>query len=355
LIYEYAGNPHVHTPYSDGYGNHNQIALAAINADIDFVIITDHNIWVDGLDGYRYLGDKRVLILSGEEIHDQSREPQKNHLLVFETFQELVQLAPKPQKLIDAVNDVGGLTFLAHPFDPAAPVVGQPDLSWVNWDVDGFTGIEIWNFMSEFKSHLDSLPRAIYYAYNFPISGEGPFPEVLERWDQLLSSGKKVVAIGGSDAHATPIHKGILKRVVFPYEWLFKAVNTHVLTKEPLTGNAEEDRKILFQSMKQGRCFIGYDLPAPTRGFRFSAQGNGEQVIMGESISARFGITLQVKLPFRAEIRLLRNGEQVRQWENSEAAVYTVTKPGAYRVETHVFFKGKRRGWIFSNPIYVTE
>ena len=355
MIYEYAGNLHTHTPYSDGYGHHNEIALAAINAGLDFVVITDHNIWVDGLDGYRYLGDQRVLLLTGEEIHDPNREPQKNHLLVYETFQEMTHLASKPQQLIDSANDVEGLTFLAHPLDPAAPIVGQPNLSWVDWEVDGYTGMEIWNFMSEFKSHLSSIPKILYYAYNFPLSAEGPFPEILERWDQLLASGKQVVAIGGSDAHATLIRKGPLKRVIFPYEWLFKAVNTHILTTEPLTGNAEKDRRILFQSMKRGRCFVGYDLPASTRGFRFSAQGNGAQVIMGESISAHFGITLQVKLPNRAEIRLLRNGEPIRQWKNSEAAAFTVTVPGAYRVEAHVFFKGKSRGWIYSNPIYVND
>jgi hypothetical protein len=355
LIYEYTGNLHVHTTYSDGHATHDQIALAAVKAKLDFVVTTDHNIWTGGYDGYRYLADRRVLLLTGEEIHDQAREPQKNHLLVYETRQELAPYAREPQRLLNKVKEVGGLSFIAHPVDPAAPSIGEPDLSWVDWDVHGFTGLEIWNYMSEFKSRLKSIPRAIFYAYNPTLTAMGPFPEVLERWDQLLAVGKRVVAIGGSDAHATPIRKGPLFRVILPYEWLFRAVNTHVLTKEPLTGDAELDRKELFSNLERGSCFVGFDLPASTRGFRFTAQGDGSQAIMGETITARFGVTLQVKLPSRANIMLLRNGEQIRRWEDSEAAVHTVIEPGAYRVEVYRLFQGKQRGWIFSNPIFVAN
>jgi predicted metal-dependent phosphoesterase TrpH len=85
VAHEYVGNLHTHTRYSDGHGSHEDIALAAIEAGLDFVIVTDHNVWVEGMDGYRYLDRQRVLLLTGEEIHDQAREPQKNHLLVYET------------------------------------------------------------------------------------------------------------------------------------------------------------------------------------------------------------------------------------------------------------------------------
>jgi hypothetical protein len=355
LTYEYTGNPHVHSPYSDGHGSHSEIALAAIHAGLDFVVVTDHNVWVGGMDGYRFLGDKRVLLLTGEEIHDQKREPQKNHLLVYETKTELSPMAPEPQRLIDQVRKKGGFSFIAHPVDPAAPSFDEPDLSWVDWSVTNYTGIELWNFMSEFKSHLTSFTKAFYYAYQPQRSAEGPFQEVLQRWDQLLTAGKRIVAIGGADAHATPYRVGPLKRVILPYEFLFKTVNTHVLTNEPLTGNAEDDRRRLFHSIANGRCFIGYDLPAKTHGFRFIAHGEEGQAIMGENIKSRFGITLQIKVPQRADIFLIRNGQEISSWQDSEAAVYTVTTPGAYRVEVYLYYKGKRRGWIFSNPIYVTN
>jgi hypothetical protein len=223
----------------------------------------------------------------------------------------------------------------------------------VDWDVEGFTGLEIWNYMTEFKSHLHSIPHALYYAYNPTQSAVGPFAETLRLWDRMLADGRRVVAIGGSDAHATPVRWGPLKRVILPYEFLFRAVNTHVLTLTPLTGNPISDRRVLFHSIREGHCYVGNDMPAPTHGFRFSGQGNGTDVLMGGRIRADFGITLQAFLPQRAEIRLLRNGELIRRWRDAKTGVHTVTEPGAYRVEAYIVYKGKRRGWIFSNPIYV--
>ncbi|MEJ2562258.1 MAG: PHP domain-containing protein, partial [Anaerolineales bacterium] len=73
MLHEYAGNMHNHSIYSDGHGSHVEIARAAIQAGLDFIVVTDHNVWVDGMDGYRYLGKDRVLLLTGEEIHDQVR------------------------------------------------------------------------------------------------------------------------------------------------------------------------------------------------------------------------------------------------------------------------------------------
>jgi hypothetical protein len=354
-MYEYVGNLHMHTPYSDGHASHEDIARAALKAGLDFVVTTDHNVWIGGVDGYRTFGEKRVLLLVGEEVHDQTRIPQKNHLLVYETLNELSQFSQDPQKLIDEVNDAGGLAFIAHPYDPEAPAFNEPDLSWVDWDIDGFIGIELWNFMSEFKSLLGSFFKALFYAYNPNRVATGPFAQVLARWDGLLSSGKRVVAIGGADAHAFPVRVGPLRAVLYPYDFHFRTVNTHIVTNDPLIGDLDIDRKRIFAAIRRGHCFVGYDLPAPTNGFRYSAIGDDDHVIMGDQLQAGFGVTLQVKLPRRASIRLIRNGVTIKEWENSEAAVHTATAPGAYRVEVHTYYKGKMRGWIYSNPIYITE
>lgn len=353
MIHEYVGNMHLHTPYSDGYPNHDEIALAAIRSEIDFVITTDHNVWVGGLDGYRTLGERRVLLLVGEEIHHQTRDPQKNHLLVYEAQKELSLYSFDPQALIDAVNREGGLAFIAHPVDPEAPVFGQTDLSWVDWDVEGYVGIELWNYMSEFKIHLTSFLRALYYSFKPALIAKSPFPEALRIWDSLLIKGKRVVAIGGADAHAFPVRVGPLKRILFPFEFHFKTVNTHILAEEPLSGDLEIDRQRIYHALRKGHCFIGYDLAAPTKGFRFLGVGDNGQALMGDIVRSAFGVTLQIKLPQRADMRLIHNGTEVARWEDCEAAVYSASQPGAYRVEASIPYKGKMRGWIYSNPIYV--
>ncbi len=350
---EYLVNLHMHTIYSDGHATHAEIAQAALRAGLDAVIITDHNVWVQGPEGYYEDGKQRVLLLIGEEVHDQTRKPQKNHLLVFGTQRAMGPLAKNPQQLIDSVRAAGGLAFIAHPLDPAAPAFGEDDLSWVNWEVHGYTGIELWNAMSEFKSLLSGKLAAIYYAFTPAAMAHGPFPEVLQRWDKLLNRGKRVVAIGGSDAHALIGRLGPLRRTLFPYEFHFRAINTHILTPEPLSGDLAEDRRAVLEALRAGHAFIGYDLPAPTRGFRFTARGLGKMAWMGDEISTDGGVTLQIRLPQKAECRLLKDGQVIQTWEDRETCTHITSQPGVYRVEIYLPFLGKRRGWIFSNPIYL--
>lgn len=353
MNHELSVNLHMHTRYSDGHGSHSDIAQAALVAGIDAVIVTDHNVWVNGPEQYYRKDGRQVLLIVGEEIHDQARQPQKNHLLVFGADRELATLASKPQELIDGVRKAGGVCFLAHPVDPAAPAFGEDDISWVDWQVNGYTGLELWNAMSEFKSLLKSKLHAIYYAYNPQRIARGPFPEAVRKWDELLVSGKKIVAIGGSDAHQLPARLGPLRKVLFPYEFHFRCVNTHVLLSQPLSGDESKDRQRILEALRKGHAFIGYDLPAPTRGFRFSAQGRSGIAWMGDEISVRGGATLQVRLPLAVECRLLKDGKVIRTWNKREVYTYITSEPGVYRVEAFIPYKGSLRHWIISNPIYL--
>ncbi len=348
-------NLHMHTPYSDGYGSHGEIAQAALQAGLDAVIVTDHNVLVHGPQGYYQDGDRRVLMLIGEEVHDQIREPQKNHLLILGAEQEMATLAGDTRRLLESVQQAEGLAFFAHPLDPEAPAFDQSDLSWVDWDLDGYTGIELWNAMSEFKSLLKSKLHALWFAFNPKRVARGPFPEILARWDQLLSEGRRVVAIGGTDAHALPVSLGPLKRIIFPYPFHFSTVNTHALTPRPLSGDLAADRGLILNALRQGHVFIGYDLPAPTRGFRFTAHDKDGVHLMGEEVSARSGVTLQIRLPQRTECILLKDGQPVKTWTNRDTCTHITNEIGVYRVEVYIHYLGKRRGWIFSNPIYVRE
>jgi hypothetical protein len=346
-------NLHMHTTYSDGHVSHAQIAQSAQRAGLDVVIVTDHNVWVDGPEGYYKEKGKRVLLLVGEEVHDQARDPQKNHLLVFGAGRELATLAANTQLLLDGVRQAGGLAFLAHPVDPAAPAVGEADISWVDWGMRGFTGLELWNAMSEFKSRLKSKLHAIFYAYNPQLIARGPFPEAVRRWDELLSQGRKVVAIGGSDAHALPGRLGPLRRTLFPYEFHFRAVNSHLLVPQPLSGDLVEDRRMVMEAFRLGHVFIGYDLPAPTGGFRFTGQGKDGAAQMGDEIGAAEGVTLQIHLPLRTDCRLLKDGKPVKTWRGQENCTHITSEPGVYRAEAYIQYLGARRAWIISNPIYI--
>lgn len=349
-IYEYVGNPHVHTPYSDGEALHARVAQAAAEAGLDFVIVTDHNVWVDGVEGYH----GKVLLLVSEEVHDVRRRPQANHLLAYNAEAELAPLASDPQGLIDEVNRRGGFSYLAHPYEYGSPL--SPDLSaipWDDWDVTGYTGLEIWNYMSEFKALLRNKLAAVYYAY-FPARGiRGPFRATLRQWDQLLSQGKRVAALGGADAHGSTYSLGPLRRVVFPYAYLFRCANTHILTERPFNGVFEHDKGLVYGALRAGHTWVGYDLPASTAGFRFHARSGANHALMGDELVRTGATKFEVQTPYSGDICLLLNGRVVAR-ARGRYLKHTTAEPGTYRVEVYRRYRWGRRGWIFSSPLYVT-
>jgi len=345
-------NLHMHTTYSDGSGSHKELGGIALETGVDVLIVTDHNVLVEGLDAYYRKKGKKALVLVCEEIHDQDREPQKNHLLVFGAGRELSTLADDPQSLIEAVRKAGGISFIAHPGDRALPAFNETDISWVNWDVTGYTGIELWNGFSELKSVARGKWDAVAYALFPAFIPHGPLPETLRRWDKLTAQGRQVVAIGGSDAHAQHLSMGPLHRVIFPYAYHFSTINTHTLVPSPLSGDLAKDRQMVFDALTNGHCYVGYDLPAATRGFRFSAQGKEINAIMGDEITSSTPVTLQAKLPSPAKMQLLKNGKVIKSTVD-EMLTYITDGPGVYRIEAYKHFLGKMRGWVFSNPIYV--
>jgi hypothetical protein len=345
-------NLHIHTNYSDGSGTYKELGRAALKTGVDVLLVSDHNVLVQGVDAYYRDGKKRSLLLTGEEIHDQDRNPQKNHLLVFGTAQELSTLADNPQTLISTVRRLGGISFIAHPVYPAMPAFGETDISWEDWTVTGFTGIELWNGFSELKSVAKGKLDAIVHAFVPETIPHGPLPKTIGIWDDLLAKGQRVVAVGGSDAHARHMSLGPLHKTIFPYEYHFSTINTHVLTPTVLTGNLSHDRKMVFDGLAAGHCFIGYDLPFPTRGFRFSAQGKEYSVTMGDKIIMGGAVTLQGIFPSNAEIKLIKDGHCIKSLHGG-AFTHVTNELGVYRVEAYRNFLGKLRGWIFSNPIYV--
>ncbi|MBI5959057.1 MAG: PHP domain-containing protein [Chloroflexi bacterium] len=352
--YEYVGNLHVHTRYSDGELYHAGVADAALLAGLDFIVFTDHNLWLDGIEGY--YGDEKqgyILLLSGEEVHDRTRHPQCNHTLVYGAEREVSSHTHNLHHLVQTVRKSGGMTFLAHPDDHTVNWLKEPGIAWADRYVEGFTGLEIWNYMSRFKDYMQSFREGVRNVFRPDEVITGPSPLTLALWDQLLEKSQPIVVIGGADAHGTRVKVGPVSHTVFAYDFLFNCVNTHLLTKSALTGDFEFDKAQLYQALQEGRAFIGYDIPGSTRGFRYSAQGQNVSVVMGESIRLGHGVTLQTMAPARAHIKIIRYGEVVAEEANTENLTHVVREPGAYRAEVWRNYRGIERAWILSNPIYV--
>lgn len=344
---------HIHTHYSDGHASHHDLVKIAEKAGLNGIITTDHNIWLDGLDGYYGEGKHKVMLLVGEEIHDRKLKPPGNHLLAINARREMSVYAESPQQLIDQIQRSDGLSFLAHPIEDPLEDFGQDEFSWRNWDVQNFTGIELWNQMSEFKSVTSGVPSALLYALFPKRMSVGPLERTLALWDDLITQRKQqVVAIGGVDAHQFPYNLGSLKVFLYQYLHHFRSVTTHILNPKPLSGSFPEDRNMVTKSLSQGHCFVAYDLPAPTDGFKFTVNNDDGQYIMGDEVEAKRGLTFQIRLPRRTLCHLIKDGQILKTWPDRDVCTHITTEPGVYRVEAFIPYKGKMRGWIFSNPIY---
>jgi len=346
--HEYVGNIHLHTVLSDGSGSMEQVVAEARDAGLDFVIPTDHNVFAPEGEGW-YGG---VLLLIGEEVNDTERNPEGSHYLALGIREDVASLAGDVQAVIEAVRNQGGLGFLAHPCERPAPLIGMGTYSWLDWPVEGYTGISIWNYMSEFKSYLTSVPRALLAVFFPSLFIRGPFPETLALWDSLLRD-RPVPAIGASDAHATRYRLGPLSAVVFPYKYVFRCVNMHVLLEAPLSGDLEADGQMIYDALGSGHGFVAYDLLGDARGFRFEARAtDGRMAIMGDEFPSQGPVSLEVTVPQGGLIRLLRDGQEVARSRGTRLAVET-QEPGVYRVEVYRRRWFRQRGWIFSNPIYL--
>ncbi len=344
---------HIHTNYSDGNAAHQELVAIAAKAGLDGIITTDHNIWVGGLDGYYGERKKRVMLLVGEEIHDRVLNPPGNHMLTVGSDRELSMYAASPQRLIDQIKRSNGLSFLAHPVEDPLEMFNEAEFSWRNWGVRGFTGIELWNQLSEFKSVTHDLFSAVVHALFPKRMSLGPLERTLALWDELIKTQKRpIVAVGGVDAHMLIKKFGPIRIKLYPYLHHFRSITTHILIPQPLTGDFPDDRITVLDALRQGHCFVAYDLPAATDGFNFSVDNDDGHFIMGDQVKIKGGLTFQIRLPQKNLCRLFKDGKMIKEWSDREVCTHITKEPGVYRVESFIPYKGKQRGWIFSNPIY---
>jgi len=346
--FEYVGNLHIHSTHSDGGGSAKQIAEAARTVGLDFIALNDHS-YLTQLhledEGYH----NGIPILVGSEIGRRS-----HHYLAYNIKDQVDDESYSPQEVIDAVNRQGGFGFLAHPFEEGMLFLENSTVyTWNDWSVIGYTGICIWNFTSRWKENIKSFWHGIYHLIFKTYTVKGPSQKTLETWDRLCLK-RQVVALGGSDAHASYMKIGFIKLKPLSYRYLLGTINTHILTPSPLRGDFIRDKGIIYDSLRAGTCFIAHDGLSPAKGFSFSfnREKNKERLEMGQEGKFSLGV-LVIKLPGHGLTRIIKDGSLFKTGYGGELSI-KITENGVYRVE--VFRKVPLFGWrpwIFSNPIYL--
>ncbi|MFJ7154280.1 CehA/McbA family metallohydrolase [Streptomyces sp. NPDC101118] len=168
----YRGDLHLHSVHSDGGRTVDEIVEAARREGLHFLATSDHNTSSTGV-SWRGNVPTDLLVLNAEEVTTRH-----GHWLAVGLPQgEWVDWHHAPRDgAFDAhsrrVHSLGGLTIAAHPLTPAAG-------SFWEFGLDRVDALEVWNG-----------PWTLDDAAN------------IAAWHALLCVGKRVAAVGNSDAHS---------------------------------------------------------------------------------------------------------------------------------------------------------
>jgi hypothetical protein len=336
-LHEYVGAIHLHSCYSDGSGTLREISAAAAMAGIDYVVLTDHDTLRPREDGWQGWRDGCLLVAAVEvTCHDRS------HLVALGA-REVANLQFKPlRRVLFDLQNQGAAVFVAHAHPARIMGISLKAGELLDWEIPGFTGVELWSFMHDICSGL--MPwRIPSFIYTWRRSIRGPHPETVAHWDRI-TQWRRFAAIGSLDNHAMIMP--VLGKRVLGYEEGFRTLRTHVLSEE-WTGTPDDTAR-LADALCQGRAFLALDLEADARGFRFEADCAGETVQMGQERPWSGPAVLRVHSPVPAAITLLRSGAAVAQVTAADLE-YRAETPGVYRVEAR--YAG--RPWVYTNPIYL--
>ncbi len=323
---------------------------AAAEAGLDAVLLTDHDTLAA-----RAVGEERrhgaVLLCVGEEV---TMRP-GHHYLAFGLERPIDHRGLTPREVVAAVNDAGGFGLLAHPFSVGSPSFRfLPSAGWDEIAPAGATGFELWSLFCDTVERFTSVRDGLRFLAAPDRVLDGARPEALARWDALTAE-RRITAVGGLDAHQVGLRvAGRVPLRVLAYRRSFALLRTHVLVDRRPGEDDAADRDAIYAALREGRCYLARDSLAPARGFACWAERDGERVELGGQTTFRSGgdFTLHVRLPRRAHVRVVRDGEAILERETDELEL-RLDRGGVHRVEAHLDAHGRRRAWIYANPLYL--
>lgn len=310
------GDLHCHTLHSDGENTVREIVEHAVSLGLDFLAVTDHNT-VTHHEELAAMHGLPIILIPGEEVTTYWGHANTWGL------REWVDFRCADETSIKAVQrwlrEREALFSINH-----AKCIGPP---WLFPGWDGYACMEVW--------------QAPWRFYNW---------ESLEKWDNLLQRGGRVVAVGGSDTHsvppAPPRHPHGLGE---PTTWVY----------------AEATEAGILAAIRAGHAFLS-DSPQRGAHLRISTRegaGGGPGMMMGDAV------TPQVTR-FRIECE---GGQERRLWiiaDGEPIDIITLDRPESrtdftldmsgrkyVRAELRGYRGSPSRGevvWAMTNPIWVS-
>lgn len=362
----------VHTARShDAWGTREQVAGAARNAGLDFVVVGDHprDDRRPGWDFWRPEYREGVLVVGGQEL----RAPGAGKILAMSVDTTYKQWPGTYDTFREMLVKEGATSFVVHGRGP------RRSERWIHPTVDGVQGWEVLD-LSEFMRknilgiwgpyHLltfsAALPLGLGDEALLHLMRQGFSTPTVQAYDSLRG-GTLLTATAGLNHHPK-LRAGSL--LFPPYEPFFRTLQCHVLVGEPLPADPAEARDFLARAAREGGVFIALGDDPSARDFRFGVAGPGD-LELGPGTKASFseGQSLRAGLlprdggggsAGRFVFRIVRNGSE-EEWILGETLDWPVKRPGVYRVEVYrytlrigkAFFR--LRPWIFTNPLELSD
>ncbi|OPZ30472.1 MAG: hypothetical protein BWZ02_00759 [Lentisphaerae bacterium ADurb.BinA184] len=299
----YAVDIHTHSTFSDGRGTVEQNYQAARNAGLDFLFATDHG----------SLAQKRKVKRWPDASWGQEPGVGGHHLGLLEGRKLFRPPKTDLAAICRAAQQIAPFIWIPHP-------VGWYNQTWYDdqriaelWTLGDCFAIEVMNGAGKIVRAYDAFDQ-----------------KAVAVWDRLLSDGRKVTALGGSDAH-TPDQIGTV--------W------TGVFAKRRTSAS-------IIRALNQGRCFAS---EASLLDFRCGTDA------MGSTIGRRKGCV--IKLQYRvadatgiASARIVANGATVEEIDGRNQPLVTGSlthtvgsRPTYFRIESMASDSLR----AFSSPIYI--
>ncbi len=334
------GAIHIHTKFSDGSGDIDEITKSAEKAGLDWIIITDHNT-ISVKEGIY----NNVIVLTGEEITPETG----SHYLAL-NIKEVVLPSDNPLKYIQEVRNQNGFGFTAHPDENINRKNNFPPLIWTDKNISG-DGIEIWNWFSSWADNVNNS-NIFYLIYSYFFRHKlikGPYEATLNRWDEMNNKTDKIFpAVAGIDAHALAVKKYIIPLKIFSYDVMLGTLCNVLYYNGGLSCRSFEDKKqFILNSVKSGgnlmiNRHILKDIP------EIYIKNSSRTAHPGAYVKLDDNTYIFIKTVKTALIRIFLNGKKYKEITGKNINV-KITETGKYRAE--IFYKNQP--WAFSNPIAV--
>lgn len=336
------GAYHVHSTVSDGSGTPDDIALAARQAGLDFVILTDHGDGTRQPEPPRLVHD--VLLIDGVEISTDD-----GHYVALDMTAAPYPLAGAGEAVADDVRRLGGIGILAHPDSP------NPALRWHNplVDADGYEWLNadtIWR--------TASMAHVAVRMLTYPFDRAGSLTALAVDPGTVFGMhdtprARVPIALAAVDAHARvgwrrdeDPRSGGRTIAKFPsYDAMFGTAGVVVPWLDGVpSGDAARDARVVLHAIRHRLAYSAVFSMARTPWVALELVEPADTALQGSDARGAATLVVRSNAPADAHIRVRRNGVVIHdvlpaEWSRALAARES---PAVYRAEMVL---PARRGW----------